>query len=156
MHQGQLPGGQNAPPAQQSHAQQNIQAFNNNAQQPPPAVPNVPVSQANQDFVNVQSLDDLITEAKEAESSKPVKVADIPDVPKAEPGVTSQHAPVKKEGAEIEKPQEKPEEKTDGKKDRDKSKATKLVYDDNEISPEEKMAKMARYTYIPDRNAIRI
>lgn len=155
MHQGQLPGGQNAPPAQQSHAQQNIQAFNNNAQQLPPTISNVPVSQTNQDVVNGQSLDDLISEAKEAESSKPIKAADISDVPKAEPGVTNQPAPVKKEGAE-EKPQEKPEEKTDGKKDKDKSKATKLVYDDNEISPEEKMAKMARYAYIPDRNAIRV
>ena len=156
MHQGQLPGGQNAPPAQQSHAQQNIQAFNNNAQQLPPAIPNVPVPQTNQDFVNGQSLDDLISEAKEAESSKPVTAADIPDVPKAEPGVTNQPTAVKKEGVEPERSQEKTEEKTDGKKDKDKSKATKLVYDDNEISPEEKMAKMARYAYIPDRNAIRV
>jgi hypothetical protein len=155
MHQGQLPGGQNASPVQQSHAQQNTQAFNNNTLQPPSAAPIVPVPApaANQDSANGQSLDDLISEAKEAESSKQPKAADIPDVPSAEPTLSTEPVPVIKEEV---KPEVKLEEKAEGKKDKDKSKVTKLVYDDNEISPEEKMAKMARYAYIPDRNAIRV
>lgn len=37
------------------------------------------------------------------------------------------------------------------KKEKDKDKATKLVYSDNEISPEEKMAKLPRYAFVPDR-----
>ncbi|KAI9673594.1 MAG: hypothetical protein M1817_002230 [Caeruleum heppii] len=36
-----------------------------------------------------------------------------------------------------------------GKKDKDKT--TKLVYSDNAISPEEKMAKLPRYAFVPDR-----
>ncbi len=37
------------------------------------------------------------------------------------------------------------------KKDKDKDKPTKLVYSDNEMSPEEKMAKLPRYAFVPDR-----
>jgi hypothetical protein len=128
---------------QQSHAQQNMQSFQQNAQHPPQAPQ--PVTEQKQDPTNGQSLDDLISEAKQAESSKPAKAADIPDVPKAEPEAKSESIPAKNE-----------DEKAEGKKDKDKSKASKLVYDDNEISPEEKMAKMARYAFTPDRNAIRV
>lgn len=42
-----------------------------------------------------------------------------------------------------------PEEKK-GKKEREKDKNTKLVYSDNEVSPEEKMAKLPRYAFSPD------
>lgn len=35
------------------------------------------------------------------------------------------------------------------KKDKEKDKNTKLVYSDNEVSPEEKMAKLSRYAYTP-------
>ncbi|QKX53503.1 uncharacterized protein TRUGW13939_00582 [Talaromyces rugulosus] len=41
------------------------------------------------------------------------------------------------------------EEEKKTKKEKEKSK-TRLVYSDNEISPEEKMAKLARYAYTPD------
>ena len=34
---------------------------------------------------------------------------------------------------------------------KDKSKATKLVYSDNEVSPEEKMAQLPRYAVAPNR-----
>jgi hypothetical protein len=46
------------------------------------------------------------------------------------------------------KPEETPEEKPAKK---EKSKPTKLVYSDNEISPEEKMARLPRYAFVPDR-----
>ncbi len=35
------------------------------------------------------------------------------------------------------------------KKEKDKDKATKLIYSDNEVSPEEKMAKLPRYAFDP-------
>ncbi|EER43109.1 C2H2 finger domain-containing protein [Histoplasma capsulatum H143] len=37
------------------------------------------------------------------------------------------------------------------KKEKEKSKATRMVYSDNEISPEEKMAQLPRYAYLPER-----
>ena len=37
------------------------------------------------------------------------------------------------------------------KKDKDKDKPVKLVYSDNETSPEEKLAKLPRYAFVPDR-----
>ena len=40
------------------------------------------------------------------------------------------------------------EKKSEEKPKKDKSKA-RLVYSDNEISPEEKMARLARYAYVP-------
>ncbi len=52
-------------------------------------------------------------------------------------------------------PTEHPTDNTTEKKPRkekEKDKATKLVYSDNEVSPEEKMANMPRYAFIPDGN----
>ena len=40
-----------------------------------------------------------------------------------------------------------PQEGKKGKKDKDKN--MKLMYSDNEVSPEEKMAKMPRYAFAP-------
>lgn len=34
---------------------------------------------------------------------------------------------------------------------KDKGKPTRLVYSDNEVSPEEKLAKLPRYAFVPDR-----
>ena len=36
-------------------------------------------------------------------------------------------------------------------KNKEKDKPVKLVYSDNEMSPEEKMAKLPRYAFVPDR-----
>ncbi|KAL5339341.1 hypothetical protein BJX70DRAFT_158004 [Aspergillus crustosus] len=46
------------------------------------------------------------------------------------------------------KPTENAEEKSSKK---DKSKQSRLVYSDNETSPEEKMASLSRYAFVPDR-----
>jgi hypothetical protein len=46
------------------------------------------------------------------------------------------------------KPADSAEEKPSKK---DKSKQSRLVYSDNETSPEEKMAKLPRYAFDPDR-----
>ncbi|OJD11868.1 hypothetical protein AJ78_07455 [Emergomyces pasteurianus Ep9510] len=37
------------------------------------------------------------------------------------------------------------------KKEKEKPKATRMVYSDNEISPEEKMAQLPRYAFVPER-----
>jgi len=85
------------------------------------------------------SLDDLISSAsKQADdSARANSVTPKPATPQAVPVAT------KEEGVE-----EKP-----NKKDKDgKEKAAKpvrLVYSDNEISPEEKMAAMPKYAFTP-------
>ncbi|KAL1846795.1 hypothetical protein Plec18170_008936 [Paecilomyces lecythidis] len=50
------------------------------------------------------------------------------------------------DGSKAETTEEKP-----AKKEKDKSKPTKMVYADNETSPEEKMARLPRYAFVPDR-----
>jgi len=70
-------------------------------------------------------LDDLVSgAAKDADKAAAT----------AEPG---QEAPKAPEGQEGKK----------GKKEKDKN--MKLIYSDNEVSPEENMAKMARYAFAP-------
>lgn len=47
-------------------------------------------------------------------------------------------------------PEVKPPNASDGKKDKKaKDKATKLIYSDEWISPEEKMASLPRYAFVP-------
>ncbi|KAL2826794.1 hypothetical protein BDW59DRAFT_60644 [Aspergillus cavernicola] len=71
------------------------------------------------------SIDDLISgAAKEADQAAAV------------------HAPPKATDGAEEKPTKK-----------DKSKQSRLVYSDNETSPEEKMAILPRYAFVPDRRA---
>ena len=41
--------------------------------------------------------------------------------------------------------------KSEEKPKKDKSKAVRLVYSDNETSPEEKMAQLARYAFVPEQ-----
>ena len=48
----------------------------------------------------------------------------------------------------VEAKAERPQTDKKGKKDKDK--AIRLVYSDEEISPEEKMAKLPRYAFVPD------
>ncbi len=42
---------------------------------------------------------------------------------------------------------EEPQDEKKGKKEKEKN--TKLIYSDNEISPEEKMAQLPRYAFVP-------
>lgn len=101
---------------------------------PAGAVPNAPAqaSPANGEKAAAAepisaSVDDLISgAAKEAEAA--AKAA--PEAPKAEEGAAEEKA---------------------AKKEKDKAKPTRLVYSDNEISPEEKMARLPRYAFVPDR-----
>lgn len=54
------------------------------------------------------------------------------------------------QGSPAPKPEGAAEEKL-SKKEKEKAKATKLVFSDNETSPEEKMAKLPRYAFVPDK-----
>jgi hypothetical protein len=47
---------------------------------------------------------------------------------------------------------EPPSEKKERKKKEKEEKSIKLVYSDNEISPEEKMASLSRYAFVPETN----
>ena len=87
---------------------------------------------------NAASIDDLISSAsKQADANAVAQAVPTPPPAKVEaPAAAS--TPVPKEEAA--------DEKT-GKKDKEKSKATRLVYSDNETSPEEKMAMLPRYAF---------
>ncbi len=74
---------------------------------------------------NASSLDDLVSGAAKDADKAASGAANKPDVPK-----------------HVESLEEKK-----GKKEKDKN--MKLVYSDNDISPEEKMAKMPRYAFAP-------
>jgi hypothetical protein len=129
MHHGQIPGLPNPPPVNQSFQKQDAPQ-NNIPQQPQPAA-------AQQDFgshesANAASLDDLISGAsREAEAAQSGQ---------RDPAPTSQTVEVATE------------EKAP-KKEKDKNKASKLVYSDNDVSPEEKMARMPRYAFTPEKKA---
>lgn len=74
---------------------------------------------------NASSLDDLVSGAAKDADKAASGAANKPDVPK-----------------NVESTEDKK-----GKKEKDKN--MKLVYSDNDISPEEKMAKMPRYAFAP-------
>ena len=76
---------------------------------------------------NPTSLDDLVSGA--------AREADKADA--AAPGKSNAKA-------------EDAQEEKKGKKDKDKDKSIKLVYSDNEVSPEEKMAHLPRYAFVPE------
>ena len=122
MHQGQLPGPPN--PTDHSHNAQLQQGQNGSAGGPagsgaPPSSLPAPLS------ANATSLDDLLSGAAK-------------DADKAAGGADSKpHLPKVEEPAEEKK----------GRKEKEKN--MKLIYSDNEVSPEEKMAQMPRYAFAP-------
>jgi hypothetical protein len=130
MHQGQVPGLPNQPinqpinqPAPGLASQQNNPLLQPDV--PPPS--------------KETSLDDLILGAsKQADEVALARAAT--ETPKA-----VENSP--------DKPLEKPtNEPIDEKKDKkEKSKASHLVYSDHENSPEEKMARMPRYAFTPEK-----
>ena len=128
MHQGQIPGPPN-PPINQSFPRQDL--LHNTFQQHP--APVGPPSSVPRESANATSLDDLISGAsQQAEANSRVQ---------AEPTPPSQSV-------------EEPAEEKAAKKDKDKSKPLVMVYSDNDVSPEEKMARMPRYAYTPEKRAV--
>lgn len=129
MHQGQLGG----PPNSTDHSYNSQQ----NAQQPsghiggPGGAPNFKAPVPNPLLepptvlsANATSLDDLLSGAAK-DADKAATTVEIKPEPR---------------GAEQ-------QEEKKGKKEKDKS--MRLIYSDNEISPEEKMAQLPRYAFVP-------
>lgn len=136
MHQGQLPGPPNpASFTNQQGAPQHLSNGFNNTQHAPNGPPHHDFGgqsakaslndRQDQASANATSLDDLLSgAAKDADEAGRAAEA---------------KANTKAESAQPEK-----------KSKKDKEKATKLVYSDNETSPEEKMAQLPRYAFVPD------
>ena len=95
-------------------------AIPQNAQQKVPEIASPPSHNP-----NASSLDDLLSGAAKDADRAAATAENITEAPKAQ----------------------EPQEEKKGKKDRDKS--MKLMYSDNEVSPEEKMAKIPRYAFAP-------
>ncbi|KAK5048968.1 hypothetical protein LTR84_005390 [Exophiala bonariae] len=131
MHQGQIP----APTSHNSVPQYRPQDANANAvaQVAPQGQPQNPSI----DEANASSIDDLISSAS--------KQADVTTATKSAPPVQSATPlPTKDETTE-----EKGVKK-------EKPKSTRLVYSDNEISPEEKMALLPKYAFTPGQRTIAV
>ena len=131
MHQGQLSGHSNQNEHSYSGQQNAQQQPNQNGSAHPagPAdrtlVPNQSLDTSAVLSANASSLDDLVSGAAKDADKAASGAANKPDVPK-----------------NVESTEDKK-----GKKEKDKN--MKLVYSDNDISPEEKMAKMPRYAFAP-------
>ena len=124
LHQGQLP----VPPHPMMHS---------NQQSNPPTLPDATQKEHGQNVVNTSQ-----------ELPKEVPLPAIPAPTTAEAKAPSAEPPAPEPKVET-----KTEEATDkkGKKEKEKDKGTKMVYSDNQISPEEKMAKLPRYAFVPYR-----
>lgn len=122
MHQGQLPGPPNPTDHSLTSQQQHGQKGGSGGPAGSGSTPNLlpaPLLSA-----NATSLDDLVSGAAKDADKAAGTTETKPDVPK------------------IEEPAEKK-----GKKEKDKNMT--LIYSDNDVSPEEKMAQMPRYAFAP-------
>ena len=127
MHQGQIPPDlPNPPPINQSIQKQD--APQNGVQQPAQPAAAHPDS-ATQEPSIATSLDDLISGASREAEAAHFAQPDPAPVPQTAEVATEEKAP---------------------KKEKDRNKTSKLVYSDNDVSPEEKMARMPRYAFIPE------
>lgn len=134
MHQGQIP----APTNHNSVPQYRPQDANANAVAqvaPPGQTQNPSIDEA-----NASSIDDLISSAS--------KQADVT-------AATSTTAPPVQSVAPLPTKDETTEDKG-VKKEKEKPKSTRLVYSDNEISPEEKMALLPKYAFTPGQKTIAV
>lgn len=131
MHQGQLPGPSPSPDThnqQPSTSQAYVRAVE--TRNGVPLISNTPIGSVveplNPNLATVVPKDDIPSVTNNAE--------------KIDASMSSKAEAAAEEG---------PEEKK-GKKEKEKDKSTKLVYSDNEVSPEEKMAQLPRYAFSPD------
>lgn len=142
MHQGQIP-------APQSHnvVPQYVpgQTAPTTVAQPPSQV-RAPTQPPIADAQDATSLDDLIANASKQADANTTAAASIVkvDTPAAAPAVPAEQVE-EKGGAKKDK---------DKEKEKEKPKTTRLVYSDNETSPEEKMAMLAKYAFTPTQKTI--
>ena len=148
MHQGQLPGPTNPLPALQATQNnrygsplQDGSAFGVSQNGGPPKQ----VSQAQNGSGNGFSTSHLQVPQEAQDKSPTYAISQAPIVAN-EPKTTepAHEAPVEAKSGDV------PVEKRP-KKDKEKEKEIKLVYSDNETSPEEKMAKLSRYAFVPNQ-----
>lgn len=90
-----------------------------------------PTPRPEDNSITASAVDDLIADSAKGASA----LAHIPD-PAGEDKVAVATTEAKKSTSA-----------SAGKKDKDKDKATKMIYADNEVSPEEKMAGLERYKF---------
>ena len=96
---------------------------------------------------NAASIDDLISSASKQADANTIEAQAAPaTLPANAEAPASAPTPVPTKEDVV-------EEKS-GKKDKDKSKATRLVYSDNDTSPEEKMALLPRYAFNHDNRSV--
>jgi hypothetical protein len=148
MHQGQIP-------APQNHAMQ-VQYQKQDVSSATPSQPQTNGAAQNYapEAPTAASIDDLISSASkqadaDAAAAQSVSApASNVAASAAEPVPTSAPAPVA--------PATKGDAGDDknAKKEKDKPKTTKLVYSDNDTSPEEKMAMLARYAFTSGQRSI--
>ena len=96
-----------------------------------------------QESANATSLDNLISGASKEAEHAAIQVTAAPTPAATVPTTSAPGLPTTSKVAE---------EKA-SKKEKEKNKATKLIYSDNDVSPEEKMARMPRYAFTPERKA---
>ena len=135
MHQGQIPAPQphNVVPQFRPH-----ESPPGAGAHPPPQQTNLPPQPSLDDAENASSIDDLIASAS--------KQADVNAAVAFAQQRAAAPVPAKEEASEDKGP----------KKDKEKPKSTRLVYSDNETSPEEKMAMMAKYAFTPAQKTIMV
>lgn len=140
MHQGQIPTQHNFPPPQ-SQTSATREEYN-------PAAPQVGMPRGlSVEAQGASSLDDLISDAsKQADvnAARATTATPKPDTPQPTPAGTKEEAGDDK----ATKKEKEGKEKT--------TKPTRMVYTDNETSPEEKMALMPKYAFTPPQKAIRV
>lgn len=134
MHQGQLPAPPNHTPVNQYRPQD---ASVSPAAQPSQVSLPIPAPVDG----NASSIDDLISSASKQADVEAATTAVLP----APPPTTNAIPPKEETG-----------EEKGSKKDKEKPKSTRLVYSDNETSPEEKMALLPKYAFIPAQRTIAV
>lgn len=159
MHQGQIPTPQNQPMHHQ-YPTQNGHPAGYQPQVVPQPQTIAPPPGLSQENPNATSLDDLISSAsKQAESaaSQTAKHAVEKEPELHPPAITESTKTTEPVSTLV--PNAVKEDAVDdkaSKKEKEKPKTTKLVYSDNEVSPEEKMAAMARYAFTPEKKTIMV
>ena len=145
LHQGQMPAPQAhaMPPQYPPHQPPfGVAAAHTPPQSHVPAPPNNVG-----DSENASTLDDLIKDAQDKAAADTAPATTAPAIPPVSTPAAAP-APAKEEVSE-EKGAKKDKEK-------EKPKTTRLVYSDNETSPEEKMAMMAKYAFTPAQKTIMV
>lgn len=95
-------------------------------------------------------VDEAIRRAIEGvKPPKPEVAVPVAPMPTAAPVVVSETSSASQPTSQMAEPLKAEPAEKKSKKD----KAVKMVYSDNEVSPEERMAKFARYAFVPEIQA---